>query len=281
MEAVEFSRVEIHVKTEAARMETLELTPRSSKKLHVLVVDDNETNRFVAKELLLLEDCNVMSAPNGQDGVELAIRVKFDLILMDISMPKMNGWDAAVCIRSSLEAKSRLTPIFALTAHASSKEKSVMDAAGVQGCIVKPIRGKILKEILTNLNTVEGTIAQNALMMADNMDAPRTSLDYSIINELKELLGQETYAEKCKLFEVELRTGLQQMRKLQKHDSRIEIKQNAHRLSGSAAIFGAVDLRIFLIVLERSILEASSVNIQIMFRHYKKLIAAYNLECKS
>ena len=129
---------------ETPLLETKKLKAPETKqrRLKVLVVEDNETNRFVAGEMLRAAHCDVVLAGDGEEGAKLASNKKFDLIFMDLSMPKMNGWDAARLIRSRDGAKSQMTPIYALTAHALPEEQKALRDAGMAGCILKPLRAR-------------------------------------------------------------------------------------------------------------------------------------------
>ena len=93
----------------------LHTTP-SGTGLSVLVIEDNEINRLVAREMLTDLGAKVAEATDGSAGVEAAGRDAFDLILMDISMPRLDGVEATRRIREGT-GPNRVTPIVALTAH--------------------------------------------------------------------------------------------------------------------------------------------------------------------
>ena len=82
----------------------------------VLLVEDNETNRLITREMLLHKGCSVDEAVDGIDGVEKADQNKYDLILMDISMPRLDGISATKKIRKG-GGYSENSPVVALTAH--------------------------------------------------------------------------------------------------------------------------------------------------------------------
>ena len=102
----------------------------------VLVVEDVDMNRELMVQLL--EDrYEVIEAANGQDGVEAAERERPELILMDLSLPVMNGWEATRRLKANPELKS--IPIIALTAHAMKGDRETALAAGCDDYLVKPI----------------------------------------------------------------------------------------------------------------------------------------------
>jgi CheY-like chemotaxis protein len=106
---------------------------------HVLVVDDNATNRMVAEALCEMFDCTSETAEDGVEAVEAARTGRFDLILMDIKMPRMDGIAATRAIRS-LEGPEAVTPIVALTANVDPEDARSYLAAGMCCVVEKPIK---------------------------------------------------------------------------------------------------------------------------------------------
>lgn len=102
----------------------------------VLVVDDNEINLLLAEELLNAEGARVTTAKDGHDAVNKAKSDHFDLILMDVQMPKMSGLDATKLIRTLEE--HRHTPIIALTAHVFAEQHQECIDAGMDSVVTKP-----------------------------------------------------------------------------------------------------------------------------------------------
>lgn len=123
--------------------------PSSRSAKSILLAEDNPTNVLVATRMLASEGHKVVHATNGQQAIEAFKRQPFDMILMDISMPVMDGITAAREIRR-LEAMdaAAATPIVALTAHAISSEREKIIAAGMSGFLTKPVRKhELLAEI--------------------------------------------------------------------------------------------------------------------------------------
>jgi len=121
------------------------------KKLHILLAEDNLVNQKVAKGLLKKEGHTVVIANNGREAVEKYGVEHFDLILMDVQMPEMDGFEATAQIRAQEQGTSRHIPIIALTAHAMKGYSEKCVAAGMDAYISKPIIigdfRKILEEI--------------------------------------------------------------------------------------------------------------------------------------
>jgi CheY-like chemotaxis protein len=117
--------------------------PTAHATLHVLVVDDNAANRFVAGKVLELFGCTHETAENGRQAVERAAATAFDLILMDVKMPVMDGVAATRAIRA-LPGPAAALPILALTANADPRDETAYLAAGMDGVAQKPIQPEAL-----------------------------------------------------------------------------------------------------------------------------------------
>jgi CheY-like chemotaxis protein/two-component sensor histidine kinase len=112
---------------------------RPARPLRVLVAEDNPTNQMVARGLIRRMGHEVTVVNNGLEAIDAHARGNFDLILMDIQMPVMDGYAATSEIRQREAASGRRTPIVALTAHAMNEERDQVLAAGMDGCLSKPI----------------------------------------------------------------------------------------------------------------------------------------------
>jgi CheY-like chemotaxis protein len=102
----------------------------------ILIVEDNPANMALVRQLLE-EDYEIESATNGQEGVDLALRSPPDLILMDLAMPKLDGWGAVVRLRAN--AQTRNVPVVALTAHALSGDAERALRVGFDAHLTKPL----------------------------------------------------------------------------------------------------------------------------------------------
>nr|QNO46543.1 chemotaxis protein CheY [Methanosarcinales archaeon ANME-2c ERB4] len=103
----------------------------------ILVVDDNERNRYLVSFILEKNGFEVVTANDGLEGVETAREQRVNLIIMDIKMPKMDGYEATIRIKK-LEGYQSV-PIIALTSYAMAGDKKKAVAAGCDGYIAKPI----------------------------------------------------------------------------------------------------------------------------------------------
>jgi CheY-like chemotaxis protein len=114
---------------------------------HVLIVDDNATNRMVAGALCEMFGCTTQTAEDGVEAVEAARATRFDLILMDIKMPRMDGIEATRAIRRLPGVLGRV-PIVALTANGDAEATKVYLANGMDAVVEKPIKPDSLLETL-------------------------------------------------------------------------------------------------------------------------------------
>jgi CheY-like chemotaxis protein len=108
--------------------------------LRILLAEDNPVNQKVASRLLESQGHTVVVASNGRDAVAAAGREAFDVILMDVQMPEMDGFQATAAIRAAEGASSRHVPIIAMTAHAMSGDRDRCLAAGMDGYVAKPLQ---------------------------------------------------------------------------------------------------------------------------------------------
>ena len=131
-----------------------DVSEKSIKGLHILLAEDNELNMEIAEFMLQNEGTVVTKAWNGQEAVELFRKSKpgeFDVILMDIMMPVMNGYEATKKIRSLDREDAKVIPIIAMTANAFTEDRLRAKEAGMDEHIAKPVDGKLLINIIYKL----------------------------------------------------------------------------------------------------------------------------------
>jgi CheY-like chemotaxis protein len=112
-----------------------------------LVVEDNEVNQILARTILERDGHHVTIAENGRQAVTAATAQMFDLVLMDLQMPEMDGLEAARLIRATAGSIAQV-PIVALTAAASASEVAACFAAGMNGVLAKPYRAQDLADAI-------------------------------------------------------------------------------------------------------------------------------------
>ncbi|MCX7710318.1 MAG: ATP-binding protein [Clostridia bacterium] len=118
------------------------------KKLNVLLAEDNKTNQVLMQTMLQKYDWTVQIANNGREALELYQPGMYDIILMDVQMPEMDGLEATIAIRSAESNLGVRIPIIALTANAMKGDKEKCLEAGMDDYLTKPVRSKALFETI-------------------------------------------------------------------------------------------------------------------------------------
>jgi signal transduction histidine kinase/CheY-like chemotaxis protein len=124
----------------------------SSHHARILIAEDNSVNRLLLERILEREGYSYLSVGNGQHAVEATQKEHFDVILMDVHMPVMDGYDATKAIRSYDQSKNRRTTIVALTALAVEGDKEKCLKAGMDAYLAKPLRHDDLIALLNSLH---------------------------------------------------------------------------------------------------------------------------------
>ena len=136
------------------REEQKDVSEKSIKGLHILLAEDNELNMEIAEFMLQNEGADVTKAWNGQEAVELFRNSEpgeFDVILMDIMMPVMNGYEATKMIRSLDREDAKAIPIIAMTANAFTEDRLRAKEAGMNEHISKPVDVRLLVKVICKL----------------------------------------------------------------------------------------------------------------------------------
>ena len=136
------------------REEQKDVSEKSIKGLHILLAEDNELNMEIAEFMLQNEGADVIKAWNGQEAVELFRNSEpgeFDVILMDIMMPVMNGYEATKMIRSLDREDAKTIPIIAMTANAFTEDRIRAKAAGMDEHVAKPVDVELLIKVIHKL----------------------------------------------------------------------------------------------------------------------------------
>ena len=148
-------RVPFKINLDADKREELkEVSEKSIKGMHILLAEDNELNMEIAEFVLQNEGAEVTKAWNGQEAVELFRNSEpgeFDVILIDIMMPVMNGYEAAKRIRSLDREDAKNIPIIAMTANAFAEDRIRAKEAGMDEHVAKPVDAELLIKVIHKL----------------------------------------------------------------------------------------------------------------------------------
>jgi PAS domain S-box-containing protein len=126
--------------------------------LRILLAEDNAVNQRLAIRLLEKQGHRVALANNGREAVEAVLRQTFDVVLMDVQMPEMNGFEAAAAVRAAERGTGRHLPIIALTAHAMKGDRERCLEAGMDGYLSKPIQTRALAQALAELTAASSRL---------------------------------------------------------------------------------------------------------------------------
>ncbi len=125
---------------------------RTKPALHILLVEDNPVNRRLAQHVLEKEGYTVVAADNGAAALKALESNRFDLVLMDVQMPRMDGIETTAAIRNREKITGGYIPIIALTAHAMVGDRERCLKAGMDGYLIKPIQPTTLLEAIERLH---------------------------------------------------------------------------------------------------------------------------------
>ncbi|MEI7840978.1 MAG: ATP-binding protein [Methylococcaceae bacterium] len=218
----------------------------------ILLVDDNEINQEIAYELLTSMGLQVQVANNGKEGLTRALAEPFDLILMDIQMPIMDGLTATRLIR--LEKSLDDLPIVAMTAHAMQGDKEKSLAAGMNDHLTKPIEVEKLVAMLNRWLKIDSTIIQKPVLVPKNSSQnslPNTLPPFDLVQALKFSNQNATLLHELLLnFRSRYADSGKQLAQWIDSNDCTQAAQLAHSLKGVAGTLGASELRTAMEALE-------------------------------
>jgi len=123
------------------------------RSLHILLAEDNAVNQLLTLRILERHGHSVATVSNGRAALERIQKETFDLILMDVQMPEMDGFEATAAVRKQEEGTGKHLPIIAMTAHAMEGDRERCLAAGMDGYVAKPIHGEDLIDAIDRLGS--------------------------------------------------------------------------------------------------------------------------------
>jgi len=222
-----------------ARLQTATLSAASTlheqrASLAVLLAEDNPVNQVLGIRLLEKFGHRVTLANNGREAVEKYQQGPFDVILMDVDMPEMNGYDATATIRGLEQANGRHIPIVAMTAHAMDGSRERCLEAGMDGYISKPIDTEAL---WLELERIAGGIAAPVIGV-------KPAVHEHPVADLKQALdrvdgNRELFEELIRMFIEDYPGHLDGIRQAIASQDAANVKFHAHSLKGMLAVFSA------------------------------------------
>jgi CheY-like chemotaxis protein len=231
----------------------------------VLLVEDNEINQQVAMEILQGAGLKVTVANNGQEGVDAARKNEYDVILMDIQMPVMDGYTASQEIRN-LKSEIRNVPIIAMTAHAMTGDEDKSLKAGMNGHVTKPIDPDRLFSTLKKWIKPSGKRAEiqqpeipvelpeSDKAAQEEQALPKSLPGFDLIDGLKRLQGNKTLYRKLLLnFATNYNGVANEIRKALDANDFDQAHKLVHDLKGLAGNLAATNLQTTAVNLEKLI----------------------------
>ena len=228
--------------------ESVEPTPLSdapgqkATRFRILLAEDNDTNRELIGAVLTQAGHDVVAVSNGAAALNAAIRGAFDVILMDIQMPEMDGYAATRAIRAAQVDMPHI-PIIALTANALSDEPERCREAGTDMYVSKPVDWQWLLSALERLvNEAKESHAYESAF-ADR-GFPRVStagvLDMTKLDELRRLIGEQNASTLLQMFKIEARERFASQP--EQPDDYSTVAAEVHSFAGSAGMLGFMEL---------------------------------------
>lgn len=228
--------------------------PVDTASLHgksLLLVEDNEINRVIIKEMLTGEGVEFVEAVNGREAVDAADAAKFDAILMDVSMPVMNGVDATEAIRGQ-DNLNAATPIIGLTAHALADEQARFLDAGMDVCLPKPISHDALTRALVAA-FADGSTGEHLVATDQSADASQTShVDLNKVAEMREFLTLDKIENLVTKFTKEVDELVRAIPNLLNDRDLPALAALTHKSNGSAGMMGMTQFHEALRALEQA-----------------------------
>lgn len=207
---------------------------KSNTPLRILVVDDNAINQSLMEHLLLQWNIDFDMVSNGLDAVERLVDQTYDLVLMDIQMPKMDGYTATQQIRDVLKLD---IPIIAMTAHAMAGEREKCLSRGMNEYISKPIKEEELFKLIASFSLQE--LTQNK----EKVEETASSFQFINLNYMRSISGGNTDFEKTvtQQFIDNVPNHLQQLIAAYQKNDFPTVKIRAHDFKTSIGMLGLLE----------------------------------------
>ncbi len=206
--------------------------------LSVLMVEDEEVNRQVLAGLLTRAGHRVVTAKTGDEAIQAVAEQDFDVALVDIRLPGMDGFEATRRMRLLAAERGRDLPVVAVTANLMREDRAACAAAGMLDVVAKPIDPRRLQQVLAAVRSGATPVAA-----ADGETEPDSVLNTRLLDELAEALGLAEVERLSMVAEAAVQAGLHRLRRAVESGGIDEVAATAHRLAGSAGSNGMAVVR--------------------------------------
>ena len=205
----------------------------------ILVAEDNSTNQLVVTSHLEKLGATVEVVSNGLEAVEICTLKKYDMILMDVSMPEMDGLEATKLIKSG-EGKNADTPIIALTAYALDEDRQRVMAAGMDGFMSKPVSRVDLARVISKYFAEHPQGKPGKKSKGPSME--KLLFDLNTLDPIVSDMDSESFAKLISEFKNDINKYLKSAIKAEKTNDFSMFEMATHGLKGVSGIFGASEL---------------------------------------
>jgi two-component system sensor histidine kinase/response regulator len=214
--------------------------PAQPKSLHILLAEDNQINQTVATSMLKKMGHSLVIAGNGNEALSLLATQTFDLVLMDIQMPEMDGLTATKKIREGEKSTHLHLPIIAMTAYALKGDSERCLEAGMDGYVSKPINIRLLEEAIAGaLRGPGGARPVTSSKARDEHATAANVIPWDMGKTLENLGGDEKLLhEVIEIFLIEAPKHLARLRQAIAEGNATAIEQMAHTLKGELGYLG-------------------------------------------
>jgi PAS domain S-box-containing protein len=218
------------------------IAPVPRRLLRVLLAEDTAANQKLVRHVLGKRGHTIEIAENGRQALELLGKDDFDVVLMDVQMPEMDGFQATAEIRKLADPRKAAVPVIAMTAHALKGDRDRCLDAGMNSYVSKPVNGGELIEMVERLAAepafLQSQPTQPASPPADTPHAAMTVFNQE--EALKSCLGsKKMLREMIKCFHEDVDNLLPQMRAALEDSDLVEVGRLGHRIKGTLAYLGA------------------------------------------
>ncbi len=201
------------------------------RRLSILLAEDNAVNQVVAKRLLEKWGHSVRTVDNGREALDALEAQEFDIVLMDVEMPELDGLQATAALRLRERGSNRHVPVIAMTAHALKGDRERCLAAGMDGYVSKPVRVNDLYDVLEDLTAPSAQPVTHRAVFDRAQTLQYVGGSEQLLLEIAAIFLEHTPAVLADIHSA-IAAG----------DART-LERAAHTLKGSVSVFGAEDAR--------------------------------------
>jgi PAS domain S-box-containing protein len=221
----------------------------SLRNLNVLLVEDNDINRLYASSILKTWDCNLEMAENGYVALEKLKNTPFDIVLMDLQMPVMDGYEATKAIRQGDPSRSQV-PIIALTANATRKDIEKCLASGMNDCIPKPFTPEDLFRVLLKHSNNKSSESSKKTIRATSSLTQSQLVDLSYLKNVSNN-DPEFIREMINTFLESMPKTILEMETYSTKNDWINLGKAIHKIKPSLTMMGMPTLKALAIEMEQ------------------------------